>query len=65
MIIVVTFMFIFSIIGVNLLKGKSHYCNHDSLIISDYDKETLIRTRSDCQNYGGEWTLRPDNYDNI
>ena len=54
MIIVLLVMFIFGIIAVNLLKGKSFYCDSSLIIGLDANQiETLIDTRYDCLNYGG------------
>ena len=66
MVIVLLVLFIFSIIGVNLLKGTSFYCDTDAITgLGKKQLEMLIFTRHDCLNYGGEWILRPDNYDNL
>jgi len=48
-------MFVFAIVGVNLLKGKSFYCNTENLhgIISAEEIEEFINDREDCWNYGG------------
>jgi len=59
-------MFIFGIIGVNLLKGKSFYCFEKPMIgLSLYDKEMLISTKEDCLNYGGLWLKYDTNFDNV
>lgn len=55
MVIVFFIMFVFAIVGVNLLKGKSFYCNTENLhgIISAEEIEEFINDREDCWNYGG------------
>jgi hypothetical protein len=55
-IVIVLFLFtIFAIIGVNLLKGRYGYCLIDQSSLTNYQIRTLIETREDCINYGGEW----------
>ena len=59
-------MFIFGIIGVNLLKGKSFYCYEKPMVgLSLYDREMLISTEQDCVNYGGLWLKYNNNFDNV
>jgi len=54
MVIVLLVMFIFGIIGVNLLKGKSNYCDTSQIAgLTPNDIELLIVTKNDCINYGG------------
>jgi hypothetical protein len=66
MVIVLLVMFIFGIIGVNLLKGKSNYCDTSNMAgLSQNDIEKLIVTKIDCLNYGGVWRLYHHNFDNI
>jgi hypothetical protein len=66
MVIVLLVMFIFGIIGVNLLKGKSNYCDSSSITgLTLNDIERLIVTKDDCLNYGGVWRLYHHNFDHI
>ena len=66
MVIVMGVMFIFGIVGVNLLKGKSFYCNSDNIAgMSPYEIESLIVTKLDCLNYGGTWMRYHHHFDNI
>ena len=59
-------MFIFGIMGVNLLKGKSFYCFEKPMVgLSLYDREMLISTEEDCVNYGGLWLKYDNNFDNV
>jgi hypothetical protein len=66
MVIVLLVMFIFGIIGVNLLKGKSNYCDSSNMTgLTLNDIERLIVTKDDCLNYGGVWKIYHHNFDNI
>jgi len=65
LLIVILFMFIFSIIGVNLLKGKSEYCDTSNVLISHQQIGYLIHNNLDCLNYGGEWRIFHMNYNNL
>ena len=63
-VIVVFVIFIFAIVGVNLLKGKNFYCDTDEVIgLSEKQIETLIRNSQDCVNYGGLWRRRFFHFD--
>ena len=45
MVIVFLILFMFAVVGVNLLKGKSYYCYTDNLIgFSPFETESLIST---------------------
>ena len=65
MVIVFFIMFIFAIVGVNLLKGKSFYCDHHGVALHPNDIELLIKDIEDCINYGGYWRRKHYNFDNI
>jgi hypothetical protein len=66
MIIVLGVMFIFGIVGVNLLKGKSFYCNTSNMIgLTPKNIEDLVLTKNDCLNYGGTWMRFHHHFDNI
>ena len=65
LVIVVLFLFIFAIIGINLLKGMSFYCDTDSLSLTPREIEILIITKEDCSNYGAHWSKYHHNFDNI
>ena len=66
LIIVFLSYFIFGIIGVNLLKGKSNYCETGGVTGLTIDEiELLIRTKADCLTYGGTWRRYLQHYDNI
>ena len=59
-------MFVFGIIGVNLMKGTSFYCDISVVIgLTQREIETLILTKEDCFNYGGGWRLKESNFDDI
>jgi hypothetical protein len=59
-------MFILAIVGVNLLKGKSFYCDLSGVYsISEIEIEMLIKNKYDCLNYGGSWRRKYYNFDNI
>ena len=59
-IVVVLFIFIFAIIGVNYFKGKFYDCNE----LAGF-KNLLISTKWDCLNTGGEWKRLFLNFDDI
>ena len=66
LVIVFFINFIFAIMGMNLLKGKSFYCDIEAFSsISPTDIETLIKDKYDCVNYGGYWRRKHYNFDNI
>ena len=55
LIIVMLIMLVFAIIGVNLFKGMSYYCNIEFISLPQSQIELLIDTKQDCLNYGGIW----------
>jgi hypothetical protein len=64
--IVLLVYFIFAIIGVNLFKGKSYYCDTEQIIgISPNEIEKLIQTDKDCANLGGDWKRQDNHFDDI
>lgn len=66
LVIVVLFMLIFGIIGVNLLKGMFNYCDTDAIIGLSHDHiKDLIVTKHDCLNFGGEWMRYHTHFDEI
>jgi len=65
LIIVSVVLFIFAIVGVNLLKGMSNYCDTSQLVLSADDLSLLIDTKEDCINYGGDWDRYHYHFDNI
>jgi hypothetical protein len=66
MVIVSFFMFVFAVVGVNLFKGKSFYCNTDHIVgMTTNQIEELIKTKSDCENYGGFWLKYYNNFDSL
>jgi len=65
MVIVLLVMFIFAIVSVNLFKGKSFYCDTENLGLTMKQIEEVIRTKTDCEIYGGSWRLYYNNFDNI
>ena len=65
LVIVILFLVIFAIIGINLLKGRGFYCETESISLSRRDIEVLIRTREDCLNYGAAWVRDQSHFDNI
>lgn len=66
LVIVILFMFIFGIIGVNLFKGKYQYCNLQAVVgLSSEIQTGLINDKWDCINYGGEWSTYHTHFDNI
>ena len=66
MIIVFLIMYIFAICAVNLLKGKSFYCDTTNIVdISLKQLEQTIKTSEDCTNLGGKWKRYDNHFDNI
>ena len=67
MLVIMLVFFVFAILGVNLLKEKSYYCNTDAVIdmLTQSEIEGLINTKHDCLNYGGFWATKHHNFDNI
>ena len=56
MVIVFLIMLIFAIVGVSLMKGMAFECDWESVIgMSELQKEQMVKTDSDCMNYGGTW----------
>jgi len=63
---VLLIVLIFAIIGINLFKGKSYFCDMENIIgLSNQEKEKLIETKTDCINYGGDWCKYHYNFDDI
>ena len=68
LIIVILFMVIFGIVGVNLFKGKFEYCdigNASVIGLSQTQIKTVIVDNFDCFNYGGSWKKYTTAFDNI
>ena len=58
LVIVLLFMIIFGIIGVNLFKGKYEYCDTESVLgigLTQKQLEKAIIDNLDCYNFGGSW----------
>ena len=57
-------MWIFSIQANALWRGTFYYCSLGNI---ENTKEILekIITKSDCENFDGEWVNSNDNYDNV
>ena len=63
--VVMFFMFNFSILMTTIFSGHLHSCNMDHLsTLSAIQQLELINTRHDCLNYGGEWQNELANFDN-
>jgi hypothetical protein len=65
LVIVLLFFIIFAIIGINLLKGKSFYCDTKNILLSQREIELFIDTKWDCLNYGGFWARHHAHFDTI
>lgn len=65
-VIVLFFVFLFSILQTTILSGSFYYCDlHSSEHVGAKQFEQNILTMWDCYNYGGEW-VKPDlNYDTV
>ena len=48
-----------------MYSGKFHDCYFEHLDLEKSQKASLIRTKWDCLNYGGEWINSDFNYDKI
>lgn len=57
------FILIFSIMGVNLFKGKFYSCDEESLEGSGVKIDDII-TKDDCLKANGEWNNVDANFDN-
>ena len=55
-------LMIFGIQAVGLLKGTFYYCETEN--VPDY-VVSMISTKWDCFDYGGDWVNLEDNFDNI
>ena len=55
-----TFIWVFSLIGIQLFKGLFHYCSKNNV-----DMEVEIITMYDCMNHGGDWLNYDIHFDNI
>ena len=53
LVIALLFFILFGIFGTNYFKGKFFYCIADKIV--DIVDETLIVTKWDCLNLGGDW----------
>lgn len=53
---------IFGIVAVSFYKSMYSYCSNSNLIGIT---ASLIKTKTDCFNYGGEWLTFAHNFDNI
>ena len=63
LVIIAFFIFLLAILGTTLFKGKFWRCNTDSMSLSYEDILSLVITKDDCLNYGGDW-VNPDlNFD--
>jgi hypothetical protein len=59
------FFLIFSIIGINFMKGLFYECDtslSSSLPFLDFDK---LETKWDCLNAGGDWTKSISSFDDV
>ena len=62
------FFFIFGILGVNQLKGTFYSCRMHRISGKDSEVESLgdkIKDKYDCYNYGGEWIIEDNNFDDV
>ena len=57
-----SFIFIYGLVGVNLLRGQYFYC--EQAITSSISIVGVI-TKYDCLDMGGNWIKAPRNFDNI
>jgi hypothetical protein len=59
----ISFIFVYSLVGVNLFRGQFFYCKQewkDPRISMAH-----VVTKFDCNNMGGEWSKYARNFDNI
>ena len=57
--------FIIAIQQTNLYSGMFSYCYTEHLEITNRQQRTLIKTKWDCLNYGGEWFVPDLNFDTL
>ena len=69
MLVLLLFILIFAIIGINLFKGTFFYCTFDNIPHNHYSElkalMSNVDTKFDCINLGGSWINRNENFDNI
>lgn len=65
MLIVMLFYVIFSVMGINLLKGQIQHCDMTAVSLSVEQQIALIKDNFDCENYGGEWASYYKNFDTL
>ena len=58
-IIIIFFIFLFSILQTTLFSGSFNYCSVEHLDLDLNFQRKMINTQWDCINYGGEW-VKPD-----
>lgn len=66
--IIVTFMFfVWGIFGVNFFKGLYYYCYKDHINNNKLFSTalSLVNTKWDCINTGGEWISQQNTFDNV
>ena len=61
-IITILFFLIFSIMFVNMFKGKLYYCTDYGTIFPD---QTYFSSEWECLNSGGTWSNRKYTYDSV
>lgn len=68
LVIVLLFMMIFGIIGVNLFKGKFEYCDTSGIVnigLKQKEIRDVIQDNMDCYNYGGTWSTYLTQFNDI
>ena len=68
LVIVLLFMTIFGIIGVNLFKGRFEYCDTSAVVGIGLNKKQqgeVILDNLDCFNFGGTWRTYLTQFNNI
>ena len=57
-------MFMTSVLLTSLLSGKTFHCDLEHTNLTAAQSSSLIVTKWDCVNYGGEWISPPMNFNN-
>ena len=62
-VVVFFIIFMISILLTSLLSGKLFRCDLGHTDVSYAQQESLVKTKWDCINYGGEWVSPEMNFD--
>lgn len=60
LLVILLFLLIFAILGVNFFKGQFYRCIHENEALL-----SMVKTRSDCYDINGNWENADSNFDNV